>query len=353
MSGGSRSVPSRAPSWRTPSSRTLPDRPSLRYLKLEAKRRLAAGEFPALHDAQAAIARELGLPNWAALKQACTRQESHALAHLRWIIARFSGADGPGWMAPGEDELRQHFDDRVLAALPPGYLVEQTAKMAADLRAELYADGVPDLVRLMGPVISCGGPRGTVRPSNGGYGVLGQLVADATGLPYARAAARLVLEPLGMRDSRFPARPADIGPGAVTGYTVTTDGAFEAFPAQVCTLQAVAGLWSTGADLVRLGTGWSSLLPGTLTREALTAQAEPGPGGLRVGLGWLLAPGGQTAAHGGTGPDAVAFLRGRVRDGRTHVVLTSRAIAVESIDRRLTSLLDESAKAAFFKERSP
>ena len=173
--------------------------------------------------------------------------------------------------------------------------------------SELYADGVPDLVTLMGPVISCGGPRGTVRPSNGGYGVLGQLVADATGLPYVRVAARLVLEPLGMRYSRFPARPADIGPGAVTGYTVTTDGAFEAFPAQVCTLQAVAGLWSTGADLVRLGTG----------------------------------------------PDAVAFLRSRVRDGRTHVVLTSRAIAVESIDRRLTTLLDESAKTAFFKERSP
>jgi hypothetical protein len=32
--------------------RLLPDRPSLRYLKIEAKRRLAAGEFRTLHDAQ-------------------------------------------------------------------------------------------------------------------------------------------------------------------------------------------------------------------------------------------------------------------------------------------------------------
>jgi hypothetical protein len=32
------------------STRPLPGRPSLRYLKLEAKRRLAAGEFPALHE---------------------------------------------------------------------------------------------------------------------------------------------------------------------------------------------------------------------------------------------------------------------------------------------------------------
>jgi hypothetical protein len=49
--------------------RPLPGRPSLRYLKLEAKRRLVAGEFPSLHEAQAALAREHGLPSWAALKQ--------------------------------------------------------------------------------------------------------------------------------------------------------------------------------------------------------------------------------------------------------------------------------------------
>ena len=48
--------------------RSLPDKPSLRYLKLEAKRRLADGEFPALHDAHASIAHEHGLRSWTALK---------------------------------------------------------------------------------------------------------------------------------------------------------------------------------------------------------------------------------------------------------------------------------------------
>ena len=517
-------------------SRSLPLRPSLRFLKLEAKRRLAAGEFATLHDAQAAIAREHGLPSWAALKQACVLRpepESHALDQLRWVVSRFSAADAPGWTAPDENELRQHFDDRFLALIRPGALVEQTSKMAADLRtdlvvisqgpleaqvqlaglryfaaadatpphrliglqgfpvgdritnplvkapppprtlgelpgemagrvvglaeeacaelglpalvlaggepgrvpwvvaigyanlggadpgradpgradpgradpgraepveaghrfsvpgvtalvtatavlrlvaegrlgldapandhlravrladdsvtvrellshtggvdnpAELYGDSVPDLATLMGPVISCGGSRGTVQPSNGGYAVLGQLIADVTGLPYDRAAIRLVLDPLGMRDSRFPARPADIGPGAVIGYTVTADGAVEPFPPQVATVPAIAGLWSTGADLVRLGTGWPSLLPEALAREALTVQAGPGPGGLRTGLGWLFAPDDQTALHGGAGLDAVAWLRSRVRDRRTHVILTSRAITIESIDDRL------------------
>ena len=145
-----------------------------------------------------------------------------------------------------------------------------------------------------------------------------------------------MLDPLGLAASGFPARPEDIGPGAVTGYTVTADGAFEAYPPPGRHGPAIAGLWSTGADLVRLGTGWSSLLPAALAREALTAvQAGPGPGGLRTGLGWLLAPGDQTAVHGGAGPNAVALLRSRVRDGRTHVVLTSRMITVESVDDRL------------------
>jgi CubicO group peptidase (beta-lactamase class C family) len=509
-----------------PAVRRLPSRPSLRHLKLEAKRRLAAGEFAALHDAQAAIAREHGLPAWAALKQACV-PDGYALAHVRWIIERFRDADQPGWTPPGDDELREHFDDRFLAAIPPGELTETIAGDAADLRAELtvigqvpveaqvqlagtryvaiatpdpphrliglrgfplaeriadprvqvpppvrtagrpppeivaiavqacaglglpalllaggeprrpgwavasgyadlergeplatghrftvpgltslvtttavlrlvaggrldldapangrlravrladdsvtvrdllthtggvdnpielYADAVPALTELMGPVIPCGGPRGTIWPSNGGACVLGQLVADVTGMPYAEAATRLVLDPLGMRDSGFPARAADVAEAqasagsashrAVTSYTVTRDGAFEPFPAQVSTMQAVAGLWSTGSDLVRLGTGWSALLPAALAREAVTPQTPPGnplrppaaggPSEAGIGLGVLLD--GATAAYGGAGLEAVTLLRTRLRDQRTFVVLTSRAVTVESLDASL------------------
>ena len=63
---------------------------------------------------------------------------------------------------------------------------------------ELLADHVPDLVSVIGPVVTCGGPRGTIRPSNGGYAVLGQLIADVTGAPYREAVTDLVLAPLGM-----------------------------------------------------------------------------------------------------------------------------------------------------------
>jgi CubicO group peptidase (beta-lactamase class C family) len=494
--------------------RPLPSRPSLRYLKLEAKRRLAAGEFAALHDAQAAIAWEHGLPSWTALKQlVCgqTQQESHALAQLRWVIARFRDAGEPAWAAPDDDELRQHFDDHFLTEVPAGELIAAVTEVAAALweepivvgqaplsariqlaglevfasveadpphrltgllgyplggritdtrvaapppartlgdapaemagvaegafaelglaalvlagggpdapawvvargwadldrgevldpghrlaasgvtalvtatavlrliasgrfgldtpandhlrvvrladgtitvrellshtagvdsptPAELFADTVPDLVTLAGPVIACGGPRGVVRPSNGGYAVLGQLIADVTGSLYADAVTRLVLEPLGMTGSSFPARSADLGPDAVTGYNVTPDGAFVPVPAMISTIPAVGGLWATGADLVRLGTGWSSLLPVALAREALTPQTAAEPGGRRPGLGWLLSPRGDVAVHAGAGPGATASLLVRLRDNQVHVTMTNRLIPIDPINDRV------------------
>ncbi|HEY6297191.1 MAG TPA: hypothetical protein VIX15_16155, partial [Streptosporangiaceae bacterium] len=124
--------------------RALPSQPSLRYLRLEAKRRLAAGEFKNLHDAQTAIAREHGLPSWAALKQFLSDPaqdtgdaDSQALTQLRWVISRFKGADEPDWAAPGEAELREHFTDQFLAAVPPAALTGQIAAIAGDLRGEL------------------------------------------------------------------------------------------------------------------------------------------------------------------------------------------------------------------------
>ena len=90
-------------------SRSLPERPSLRYLKLEARRCLAAGEFPTLHEAQLAIAREHGMSSWTALKEfvgdSQPEPEGAALSHLRWVTSRFAGAGQPGWSPPGGEEL--------------------------------------------------------------------------------------------------------------------------------------------------------------------------------------------------------------------------------------------------------
>jgi hypothetical protein len=115
-------------------SRALPDRPSLRYLKLEAKRRLSAGEFATLDQAQLAIAREHGMSSWTALKQ---HIESHALAQMRWVVSRFATADALDWAPPSNEELRQHFDDRYLSLVPQDWLIRQFRTVARQLREDL------------------------------------------------------------------------------------------------------------------------------------------------------------------------------------------------------------------------
>jgi CubicO group peptidase (beta-lactamase class C family) len=499
-------------------SRSLPFQPSLRYLKLEAKRRLAAGEFPTLHDAQAAIAREHGQRSWTALRHFIDDQsqlESHALDQVRWVITRFRDAGEPGWDAPGDGELRQHFDEQFMSAVPADGLVASITAVAARLHDELVvtgqaplavraqigglevfasvaadpphrvtglqgvplgrpatdarvaapppartvgevpewasetaewaprelglsglvmagggtgtptwvvaqgwadldraevletghrfpasgiamlvtatavlrlvadgqvgldtpandhlrtvrladdtitvrellshtggvdspapgallADSVPDLVTVTGPVIGCNGPRGVVRPSNGGCAALGQLIADVTASSYTEAVTRLVLEPLGMSDSSFPARSADVGPRAVTGYDVTPEGTFVPLPAQVCTLPAAGGLWATAADIVRLGTGWSSLLPGTLASDALAPGPGPDPDGGRAALGWFVGSRGDIAMNGGSLPGSMAYLLLRARDNQVRVTMTNRYLNIERIyDRVLRSL---------------
>ena len=491
--------------------RPLPGQPSLRYLKLEARRRLAAGEFGTLHDAQLAIAREHGQPSWTALKQLIeTRlaQPGHpALTHLQWVISRFGGADGREWAPPSADELREHFTDDYLrqvtarkivephiayrlreelvvfqdeplrararagglrleasaepgpphrlsvfrtggspgasqvtdarAAEPPtasaGIVPAAAAEVAAaglrmglpgivlaggtpggaswviargraDLaRAEPmrpghrfpvygvtrlvtatavlrlvaedriglddaanghlrtvrladdavtirellshsggvddpapgngYADTVPALTSLYGgPVLPCGGPRGIMaKPGRhgGGYAALGQLIADVTGSDYATAAARLVLGPLGMTSSTFPASWPHEDPDAVTGYEPGPGGTFVPDLDEVAALPAAAGLWTTAADLVAFGTGWSSLLPGDLAADALRPQAG------QAGLGWRVIPprglrqdvdplAGGAAYEKGNGPGASASVIVSLSDGHANVMLANR-----------------------------
>lgn len=485
--------------------RILPDRPSLRHLKLEAKRRLAVGEFPTVHEAQLALAREYGQPSWARLKQLVADRESQALAQVRWIITRFRDAGQPGWTPVRDQEMREHFTAEVLAAAPD--LAGQLAAAAVDLRADpvindasaqevrltlsgmmimasaeaapphrldglfafplgarvedtrlkttppaaasgdcppdmaeiaddvfdelglpalalagaspgqppwlvtkgwadldraevldathrfpatgatmavtalavlrlvaqdrftldtpandllrtvrladgaitvrellshtggvdspagMYADAVPQTVP--GTVIGCSGQRGVFQPSNGGCGALGWLIADVTQTPYVTAVTELVLAPLGLKTAGFPGNVAALGPRDVTQYDLPPDGQFRPAGPRICVIPAAGGLWATPADMVKLGTGWSSLLPDWLARAAVTSVIPLAPHAPGVGLGWLLNPDDGTAVHAGAAPGAVASLTIRVRDNQTLVVLISRMVPLDLIEARV------------------
>ena len=148
------------------------------------------------------------------------------------VVLRLAAAGRIGLDEPANTYLRavRLADDTVTVR----ELLTHTA--GVDSPAELFAAQVPELVALTGPVAACAGPRGTFSYSNGGYALLGQLVAEVTGGSYPEAAARLVLGPLRMSGSSFPASwPAA---GAVTGYRLAGDGSFEPAPARVCTIPA-------------------------------------------------------------------------------------------------------------------
>ena len=103
-----------------------------------------------------------------------------------------------------------------------------------------YADGesLPTLLQVLdgeppantAPVRVEQPPGSSFVYSGGGYVVLQQLVEDVTGLTFADAAADLVLDPLGMRDSTF----------------FQSRGGPHRYPEA-----AAAGLWSTPSDLAR------------------------------------------------------------------------------------------------------
>jgi CubicO group peptidase (beta-lactamase class C family) len=200
-----------------------------------------------------------------------------------------------------------------------------------------FGNASTELVSLTGPVVGCSGERGTFRHSIGGEAVLGQLIADATGEWYQDAVARLVLRPLGMTESSFPASWPERD--AVTGYQLDSADRFEPVAPQVCVVTAAGGLWSTAADLARFGAGWSSLLPAELAAEALRPQAPRGEGSAAMGLGWATHPDKDLAGIAGGGPGAGTSLLVALSTGRVSVTMANRFVPMEPVNARVLGLI--------------
>lgn len=483
--------------------RQLPNNPNLRFLKVEAKRRLAEGEFASLHDAQLAIAREHGFSSWATLKTAIEGEPGPALSQVRWLVTRFAEAHGPNWTEPDESEIRAHFHDRFLASVPMPKLIATLRKVAlpepaelvvahasaANVRAQLgdlrieaatepdpphrfaalrlyplgnrvtdpriaepvnatlgevparavelaetsvaelglpglilaggraepwaiargladldrseplrvnhrfpaygvtklitatvvlrlvaagrvdldapangylrtirlagdevtvrellthmggvvspneqFAERVPDPTALLGSVVAVT-RRGVFAPSNGGYAVLGQLVADVTDSSYPDVVGDLVFAPLAMHASSFPSRWPTTD--AVTGYHLDDDGGFSPVTPAVSAMPAAGGMWTTATDLVRFGNGWSTLLPADLAAEAIRPHAAQDVPGAEIGLAWLRNDAAGMYGHSGAGPGADCSLIVRADSGAVTVAVTNRLVPVEPVNTRL------------------
>jgi CubicO group peptidase (beta-lactamase class C family) len=289
------------------------------------------------------------------------------------VISRFGGADGPGWSAPADGELSEHFTDRFLGPEIARTMVTDLSHIAARLREELVVtqdDPLQARVRVAAPPISSSGavPAAAAEAAARGFAELGLAgVVLAGGAPdgadwgIARGWADLDrAEPL-RPGHRFPAygvtrlitaaavlRLAAEGrvrldepaswphddPDAVTGYELEPDGTFVPDLDDVATMPAAAGLWTTAADLVTFGTRWSSLLPDALAGEALRPHAaeETCPG--QAGLGWRLNTARGFAFQVGVGPGGSSALIIKPGVGRAYVAPTNRKVNVAPLKRQ-------------------
>lgn len=148
---------------------------------------------------------------------------------------------------------------------------------------------IPTLVEILdgkppansAPVIVDQPPGQLFRYSGGGTTVLQQMVIDLTGETYPAMLQRLVLDPIGMRESSFVQPPAEVTiERAAFGHRedgTLTPGGFTIHPEM-----AAAGLWTTARDLSRMVSAIirscagepNAFLDQGLAREMLTPVSE-------------------------------------------------------------------------------
>lgn len=168
------------------------------------------------------------------------------------------------------------------------------------------AKGQGDAVASLNQTTLVAEPGTVTKYSNAGIAVVGEVVARVAGKSYEGAVTALVLQPLGMKDSRF-SRAALSRPVAYSQMNSFDGGRWEAPPLELGT-PAAGSLYTSAVELARFGQAMlrrGALDKGCLLTEASLAEMwreqYAAPGGRRFGLGFGLGEldGPRTVGHGG------------------------------------------------------
>lgn len=141
------------------------------------------------------------------------------------------------------------------------------------------------------------------RYSGGGFLILQQLMIDVTGEPFPQLMKKIVIDPLGLKDSTF-AQPLPTPRTAEAAHGHNKHGGEVTGGWNVSPEMAVGGLWTTPSDLGKMALevalaerGMSNrVLSPEMAKEMLTLQINPeienldGGPAMRMGLGWQLGP---------------------------------------------------------------
>jgi CubicO group peptidase (beta-lactamase class C family) len=163
------------------------------------------------------------------------------------------------------------------------------------------------------------------RYSGGGYTIAQLAMMDVTGQAFPALMQRLVLGPLGMKESTFDQPlPASLVSSAAAGYS--GDGKPVAGKRHVYPEMAAAGLWTTPSDLARFAIGVQKMLAGgkgPLTKAMAENMVKPRREDYALGLG--IRDEGETKyfEHGGADEGFQAQLTASENRGYGAVIMTN------------------------------
>ncbi|MET9884577.1 serine hydrolase domain-containing protein [Streptomyces sp. NPDC006430] len=231
-----------------------------------------------------------------------------------------------------DDPLEKHLPGTGVGEVTIAQLLSHTGGLAAETPGEWWertpAAMRPELADVLGEDPFRWEPGRRHHYSNPGYTLLGSLVEEVRGRPWAEVLRAEVLEPLGL--DRTTARPQAPHAG---GWAVHPwADVMMPEPLEDLGLMAAAGqLWSTTRDLARfamfLARGEERVLSAETVREMRTPAAPPDPASAELGYGLgvqlMDSSGRKLAGHTGSLPGFVAGLWVSEADDIAAVVLAN------------------------------
>lgn len=251
-----------------------------------------------------------------------------------------------------DDPLEKHLSDPPIRGVTIGQLLAHTAGLASETPGPWWertpGDLRPELADIVGEDARRHPPSRRFHYSNPGFGLLGGVVEELRGRPWAEALESEVLEPLEMRRTSFPPQAPNAQGLAVHPWA---DAVMPEVVQDVGRMAPAGQLWSTVEDLCRFAGLLAGGADGVLSANTVAEMREPRSApesaawesSYGLGMQLLRTPQRMLAGHTGSMPGFLCTLWVSVEDDIGAVVLanTTSGIAIGTLGADLVGIVAE------------
>ena len=251
-----------------------------------------------------------------------------------------------------DDPLEKHLADAPVRGLTIGQLLTHTAGLASETPGPWWertpGDLRPELADITGDSPSKHPPGRRFHYSNPGFGLLGAVIEEARGQPWAEVLKQEVLDPLEMtRTSFLPQEPYARG----TAVHPWADVVMPEVVQDVGRMAPAGQLWSTVEDLCRFATLIASGADSVLSADTVAEMREPRSAAegddweasYGLGIQLLRTPQRMLAGHTGSMPGFLCALWVSVEDdvGAVALANTTTGLAIGGLSAELVGIVAE------------